>query len=54
MAATQTPLKALRQAPGLGKLHVIAVPGGTHADTYELTRGRIVDAAVSMLRRQRT
>jgi len=53
-ADTQTPLEALRQAPGLGKLHVVAIPGGTHADTYELAKGRIVDAAVSMLRRQRT
>ena len=53
-ADSETPLSTLRSAPGLGKLHIIEVPGGTHSTTYRLAEHQIVETAVSMLRQQHT
>jgi hypothetical protein len=53
-ADTETPLKSLQSAPGLGTLRIVVVPGGTHSDTYELARDRIVETAASMLRQPDT
>lgn len=50
-ADTETPPRALQNARGLGKLHIIMVSDGTHTSTYELARDQIVETAVSMLRR---
>ena len=49
-ADVDTPLSALQNDPALEKLRIVAVRGGTHADTYVMARDRIVEEAVSMLR----
>lgn len=54
MADDETPLSALRAAPGLGKLHVVEVFSGTHSTTYRLAEGQMVETARSMLRQQQT
>jgi len=49
-ADAEAPLGDLQDAPDLGKLRIIVVPGGTHASTYELAKDRIVETVMSMLR----
>lgn len=49
-ADAETPLSALQGEPGLEGLHIVVVPGGTHASTYAVAENRIVEEAVSMLR----
>ena len=52
-ADAETPLEALRAAPGLGRVRIVVVPEGTHSNTYELAKDRIVATAVAMLRQPR-
>lgn len=49
-ADSETPLSALRITPGLEKLRIVEVRGGTHSTTYRLAEHQMVEMAESMLR----
>jgi acetyl esterase/lipase len=53
-ADSETPLSVLRVAGVPGNLRLVVVSGGRHSTTYLLARDRIIQAALSMLRTQRS